>query len=54
VVSFEPRSDDATEITLKLPSVFDPSVSAHNADECLLNFKELIENPQRVKTSMNH
>ena len=44
VVSFEPRSDTATEITLKLRSVFDPSISGQSADEYLLNFKQLIEN----------
>jgi len=44
VVSFEPRSDNATEITLKLRSLFDPSISAQNADEYLLNFKQFIEN----------
>jgi uncharacterized membrane protein len=47
VVSFEPRSDDATEITLKLRSVFDPSISGQSADEYLQNFKRLIENPHR-------
>jgi uncharacterized membrane protein len=44
VVSFEPRSDTATEITLKLRSVFDPSISGQSADEYLLNFKQLVEN----------
>jgi uncharacterized membrane protein len=47
VVSFEPISDTATEITLKLRSVFDPSISGQSADEYLLNFKQLIENPQQ-------
>ena len=47
VVSFEPLSDTATEITLKLRSAFDPSISGQNADEYLLNFKQLIENRQR-------
>jgi uncharacterized membrane protein len=47
VVSFEPLSDTATEITLKLRSVFDPSISGQSADEYLSNFKQLIENPQR-------
>jgi len=47
VVSFEPRSDNVTEITLKLRSVFDPSISAQSANEYLMNFKQLIENPQR-------
>jgi uncharacterized membrane protein len=43
VVLFEPLSDDATEITLKLRSVFDPSISGQSAEEYLLNFKQLIE-----------
>jgi uncharacterized membrane protein len=44
VVSFEPQSDNATEITLKLRSVFDPSMSAESAGEYLLKFKALMEN----------
>ena len=44
VVCFEPRSDRATEITLKLRSAFDPSISGHSADEYLLKFKGLMEN----------
>ena len=47
VVSFEPLSDDATEITLKLRSVFDPSISGQSAEEYLQNFKQLVENPKR-------
>ena len=43
VVSFEPRSDNATEIILKLRSVFDPSISGQSAEEYLLNFKRLVE-----------
>lgn len=43
VVSFEPGSDDTTEITLKLRSVFDPSISGQSADEFLRNFKRLVE-----------
>jgi uncharacterized membrane protein len=43
VVSFEPRSDTATEVKLKLRSIFDPSISGQNAEEYLLNFKELME-----------
>ncbi|MEY2498993.1 MAG: hypothetical protein QOD12_2549 [Verrucomicrobiota bacterium] len=46
VVSFEPVSDTATEITLKLRSAFDPSISGQSADQYLLNFKQLLENPQ--------
>src|ERR1700726_2294751 len=33
VVSFEPRSDDTTEITLKLRSIFNPSISGQSADD---------------------
>jgi len=47
VVSFEPLSDDATEVTLKLRSVFDPSISSQRAEEHLQNFKQLLENPER-------
>jgi uncharacterized membrane protein len=47
VVTFEPRSDNATEITLKLRSVFDPAISAESANEYLVKFKALVENQQR-------
>jgi uncharacterized membrane protein len=47
VVSFEPSSENATIVTLKLRSVFDSSIVASNANEYLLNFKQLIEDPQR-------
>jgi hypothetical protein len=43
VVSFEPRSKNATRITLKLRSIFDPSISGQSADEYLLDFKRLVE-----------
>ncbi len=43
VVCFEPRSNHTTEITLKLRSIFDPSISGQSADEYLLKFKGLIE-----------
>jgi uncharacterized membrane protein len=43
VVSFEPLSDSVTEITLKLRSLFDPSISGQSAEEYLLNFKQSIE-----------
>lgn len=46
VVLFEPLSDDATEITLKLRSVFDPSISGQSAAEYLQNFRQLVENPE--------
>lgn len=44
VVSFEPLSDTVTEITLKLRSLFDPSISGQSAEEYLQNFKQLVEN----------
>lgn len=44
VVCFEPRSNHTTEITLKLRSIFDPSISGQSADEYLLKFKGLMEN----------
>ena len=47
VVSFEPLSDTVTEITLKLRSLFDPSISGQSAEEYLLNFKQLIESSAR-------
>jgi uncharacterized membrane protein len=47
VVLFEPLSDDATEITLKLRSVSDPSISSRRAEEHLQNFKRLLEKPKR-------
>ena len=34
-VSFEPRSDKTTEISLKLRSIFDNSVSGQKANRCL-------------------
>jgi hypothetical protein len=44
VVSFEPRSkNNATKITFKLRSIFDPSISGQSADEYLLDFKRLVE-----------
>jgi len=43
VVSFEPLSDDATEVTLKLRSAFHPSFSGQSAEEYLQNFKKWIE-----------
>ena len=46
VVSLEPLSDTSTEITLKLRSAFDPSISGQSADQYLLNFKQLLEDPQ--------
>jgi uncharacterized membrane protein len=44
VVSFEPRSDHETEITLKLRSIFDPPSLSRRVEEYLGNFKRLVEN----------
>jgi uncharacterized membrane protein len=43
VVSFEPRSQDETEVTLKIRSIFDPSNLTHRLEEYLGNFKRLVE-----------
>jgi uncharacterized membrane protein len=44
VISFEPRSDQETEITLKIRSIFDPPSLSRRVEEYLLNFKRLVEN----------
>jgi uncharacterized membrane protein len=44
VVSFEPRSERETEITLKVRSIFDPPNLSRRVDEYLHNFKRLVEN----------
>jgi uncharacterized membrane protein len=46
VVSFEPRTERETEITLKIRSVFDPPNLSHRIEEYLHNFKRLVENRQ--------
>ena len=46
VVGFEPRSDQETEITLKIRSVFDPPSLSRRVEEYLRNFKRLVENGQ--------
>ena len=44
VVSFEPRSQEETEVTLKIRSIFDPPSLSHRVEEYLRNFKRLVEN----------
>jgi uncharacterized membrane protein len=44
VVSFEPRSEDETEVTLKIRSIFNPPSLSHRVEEYLGNFKRLVEN----------
>ena len=43
VVSFEPRSQEETEVTLKVRSIFYPPYFTHRVEEYLGNFKRLIE-----------
>jgi uncharacterized membrane protein len=43
VVSFEPRSQKETEVTLKIRSIFDPPSLARRMEEYLGNFKRLVE-----------
>ena len=44
MVSFEPRSQEETEVTLKIRSIFDPPSLSHRVEEYLGNFKRLVEN----------
>jgi uncharacterized membrane protein len=43
VVSFEPRSQQETEVTLKVRSIFDPPNLSRRIEEYLHNFKRLVE-----------
>ena len=43
VVSFEPRSEQETEVVLKIRSIFDPSNLSRRIEEYLGNFKQLVE-----------
>jgi uncharacterized membrane protein len=43
VVSFEPRSQDETEVTLKIRSIFNPPNLTHRVEEYLGNFKRMVE-----------
>ena len=44
VVSFEPRFQQETEVTLKIRSIFDPPTLSRRVEEYLSNFKRLVEN----------
>ena len=44
VVSFEPRSQEETEVTLKIRSIFEPPSLSQRVEEYLGNFKRLVEN----------
>jgi hypothetical protein len=43
VVSFEPRSEQETEVTLKIRSIFDAANLSRRVEEYLGNFKRLVE-----------
>ena len=43
VVSFEPRSEQETEVILKIRSIFDSSNLSRRVEEYLGNFKRLVE-----------
>jgi uncharacterized membrane protein len=46
VVSFEPRSNEDTEVTLKIRSIFDPPSLSRRVEEYLGNFKRLVESEE--------
>jgi uncharacterized membrane protein len=48
VVSFEPFSQEETEVTLKIRSIFDPPSLSHRVEEYLGNFKRLVENGDTI------
>ena len=48
VVCFEPRSNEDTEVTLKIRSIFDPPSLSHRVEEYLGNFKRLVENGDTI------
>jgi uncharacterized membrane protein len=43
MVSFEPISQEETEVTLKIRSIFDPPSLSYRVEEYLGNFKRLVE-----------
>ena len=49
VVSFERRSRQETEVTLKIRSLFDPPTLSMRLEEYLSNFKRLIESEDAAK-----
>src|SRR6266480_6036598 len=48
VVCFESRSNEDTQVTLKIRSIFDPPSLARRLEEYLSNFKRLVENEETV------
>jgi uncharacterized membrane protein len=53
VVSFEPRSQEETEVTLKVRSIFNPQGLLHRVEEYLGNFKRLVENEEGQNESFS-
>ena len=51
VVSFEPRSQHETEVTLKIRSFFDPPSLSERVEEYLHNFKCLVEDQKNSATN---
>ena len=49
VVSFERRSKQETEVTLKIRSIFDPPTLSLRLEEYLGNFKRLVESESTTK-----
>jgi uncharacterized membrane protein len=48
MISFEPRSQEETEVTLKIRSIFNPPNLSHRVEEYLSNFKRLVENGDTI------
>jgi uncharacterized membrane protein len=46
VVSFEPRSQEETEVTLKIRSIFNPPSLSYRVQEYLGNFKRMVESEE--------
>jgi len=49
VVSFVPHSQEETEVTLKIRSIFDQPSLSHRVEQYLRNFKRLVESEAGVQ-----
>jgi uncharacterized membrane protein len=49
VVSFEPRFQQETEVTLKIRSIFDSPSLSRRVEEYLSNFKRLVESEEAAR-----
>jgi uncharacterized membrane protein len=47
VILFDPLTEDRTEITIKLLSTIEPAMLSQLTQECLANFKQLVEGQTR-------